>query len=167
MIYALQGGAAETLRTFWYAYDYSVRWPRGVDLTLGGSAMIVSLVALGGLVATLVQAARAKGQRGDRVYLGVALGVVALVQVTAVVLRFGLSDILGNHMGGAAQAKAFFAALVPLSITFVAGLAAAGNWLGWRDRQVALGIFCWVLMLDAVSLSFTLWHHYRWWQVSL
>ena len=149
------GGLTESFRTFWYAYDYEVRWPRLAEAALGGSAALVSLVALAGL---------AVGRR--RVPL--VLWAAAVAQAVLVVGRFSLADVLKVDSGGAAQAKAFFPALVPLSVLLVAGLAAAlrGSWPGSK-RWLGLGIFAWLLALDAVSLALTTWHHYRWWQATL
>ena len=76
--------------------------------------------------------------------------------------------MLANDMGGAAQAKAFYPAIVPFSVLFVAGLAAILARSGARaDRRLALGLLVWLILLDGASLAPTLWHHYRWWQVGL
>jgi len=152
------GGLAESFRTFWYAYDYEVRVPRLLETVLGGSAALVGVAAIVGLVAS-------------RPRLPGLLWAAAVAQVVLVVGRFSLADVLQVDFGGAAQAKAFFPALVPLAILLVAGLSTVVRWV-WprylaRDRWLGLGIFAWLLALDAISLALTTWHHYRWWQATL
>jgi hypothetical protein len=90
----------------------------------------------------------------------------AAAQALFVVGRYSFSAALGNPMGGAAQAKAYFPALLPLALLFTWGLAgAAARWGRGGDRTLALSVLAWLLALDGVSLALTLWHHYRWWQV--
>jgi hypothetical protein len=156
------GGLGETFRTWWYGYDYLVRWPSAAEALLAGSVAGVSVAALSGLALGAVR--RSFGGPG-----GVALpGVVwwcAGAQIAFVLVRFGLGDVLRIEMGGAAQAKAFFAALAPLGLLWSAGLVAAGAALRVPERDVARGALAWLLALDAVSLAVTTWQQYRWWQV--
>jgi hypothetical protein len=148
------GGLAESFRTFWYAYDYAVRWPRPLEAVLAGSAIAISALAFLGLIL----------ERPLPWLVWAAAGV----QVAFVVGRYGLGDLLHVEMGGAGQAKAFFPALVPLALLLVAGLAATGRRLRlWDDRWLALGLFGWLFALDVASLALTTWQQYRWWQVGL
>jgi hypothetical protein len=152
----LDGGAGESFRTFWYAYDYGVRWPRPLELALAGSALVASGLAAAGLVG---------GRRKGPPLPAVAWAAAAL-QVAVVAGRAGFAAVLGTDLGGILQAKAFFPAIVPLALLFVAGLAAGAARAGLHDdRRLALGLVGWLLALDAASLAPTLWHHYRWWQV--
>lgn len=165
LAYVGQGGLTESFRTFWYAYDYSVRWPIAADVVLGTAAAALMLLALGGLIV----APKSHSRESDPPWRGVfwILVAIAAVQVAAVVGRFGFSALLGNPMGGAAQAKAFFVAIVPLAVTVVAGITSAGERLGWRDRYIAAGTLSFVLTMDVASLAVTLWQHYRWLQVDV
>lgn len=166
LAYVSNGGLTESFRTFWHAYDYSVRWPIAADVVLGVAASALTLLALGGLIATLVT----RGSKTDSpTQPGVlwVLVTIAAVQVMAVIFRFGLSELLGNHMGGAAQAKAFFAAIVPLAVACVAGVSSAGRTLGWPDRHIAAATFGLIFMMDVASMAITLWQHYRWLQVGV
>ncbi len=144
----------ETFRTWWYGYDYLVRWPAAVGAPLAVSAALVSLVAAGGLLFSW-RLAR----------LPAVVWLAALAQAAFVLGRYGFGDLLQIEMGGAAQAKAFFGALAPLAVMFAAGLTGAAQRLGLSDRWLTIGMFVWLLVLDSVSLSVTLWHHYRWWQI--
>ncbi len=120
------------------------------------SAALVSLVAVWGLLIDW---------RSAR--LPAIVWLAALAQALFVLSRYGFGDLLSIEMGGAAQAKAFFSALAPLVVVFVAGLTGAAQRLGLSDRCLTIGMFVWLLALDAVSLSMTLWHHYRWWQIGV
>jgi hypothetical protein len=151
--YWQQGGLAESVRTFWYGYDYEVAWPPALESALAVAVLGAGLAALAGL------ALRGREVPG-------LLWAAAAVQVALVVGRYGFGDVLQIAMGGAAQAKAFLPAIVPLSILFVAGLAAAGDRAGLRDdRWLLLGLLAWLLALDGTSLALGLWHHYRWSQI--
>ena len=83
--------------------------------------------------------------------------------MASVVVRYGLGDVLGNEMGGAGQAKAFFPAQLPLALLFCSGLATIARRLGWASsRGLAGGLLAVLLALDALSpLVTTLWH-YHW-----
>ncbi len=151
--YWQQGGLAESVRTFWYGYDYEVAWPPALESALAVAVLGTGLAALAGLAL-----------RGREVP-GLLWGAAA-VQVALVVGRYGFGDVLQIAMGGAGQAKSFLPAIVPLSILFVAGLAGAGDRAGLRDdRWLLLGLLAWLLALDGVSLALGLWHHYRWSQI--
>ncbi|MDQ3703109.1 MAG: hypothetical protein M3442_19645, partial [Chloroflexota bacterium] len=159
-------GFRESFRTFWYAYDYAVRFPRPLEAILAGVALSLCIVALLGL---LWGASRAAGCGPVR-RLPLIVWGAAVVQLVLVVGRLGFADVLAIDMGGAAQAKAFFPALLPLALLTTAGLAEAVPRLvrrsaGGSDRQLALITLTTFLALDWASLAVTLWHHYRWWQV--
>ena len=156
LAYFTRGGFIESFRTWWYGYDYLVRWPAAVEAPLAVSAALVSLVAVWGLLI---------GWRSAR--LPAIVWLAALAQAVFVLSRYGFGDLLSIEMGGAAQAKAFFSALAPLAVVFAAGLTGAAQRLGLSDRCLTIGMFVWLLALDAVSLSVTLWHHYRWWQIGV
>ena len=175
--YVASGGLAESFRTFWYGYDYAVRWPRTLEVAVAGSAAVITLIALVGLALDQVHSARRTAPNGREcrsscsstsarpvTRLPWLLWATAGAQVALVVGRYGLGDFLNIEMGGAGQAKAFFPALVPLALLFVAGLAAAARRLRLRDeRWLALGVFGWLVGLDAISLAVTTWQQYRWW----
>ncbi|MGH2353160.1 MAG: hypothetical protein ACRDJN_16255, partial [Chloroflexota bacterium] len=162
LAYLQEGGMAESFRTFWYAYDYAVRWPARIELALAGVAIVLTLAAMLGLIATAGRPLAAPPAA-----LGV-LWLAAGAQIVSVIGRFGFSEVLGNEMGGAAQAKAFFPAVLPLALLLAGGLAAAAERIGLRDRRwPTIGLLVTLLALDGVSLAVTLWHHYRWWQVGL
>jgi hypothetical protein len=153
LAYLNLGGLGESLRTFWYAYDYAVRWPRSLELLLGGSAVALLVLSCLGLAL--------------RRPLPWVVWAVAGAQVALVVGRYGLGDLLHIEMGGAGQAKAFFPAIVPLALLFVAGLWALARRLRLPpagDRWLALGVFGWLVALDVVSLAVSTWQQYRWWQ---
>jgi hypothetical protein len=157
LAYVRAGGLAESFRTFWYAYDYGVTWPPSLEAALACAAV----AALGAAALGLVWSGRT---------VPAVVWAAALIQVGLVVGRFGFGTVLNVAMGGAAQAKAFFPASVPLSILCVAGWTGLIERLrGGRkpdDRLVALGTLGALLLMDAASLAVTLWHHYRWWQVT-
>ncbi|MBI3970106.1 MAG: hypothetical protein HY332_02350 [Chloroflexi bacterium] len=163
--YVQLGGLAESTRTFWYAYDYAARWPQTIELFVLASAVAASLAAALGLILA-------------RKWVPAVLWLAAGAQLVFVAGRFGFADLLQIEMGGAAQAKAFFPAILPLSLLFVAGLSATRDRLralaapgqphdgdARGDRWLALGMFVWLLGLDTLSLAISLWHHYRWWQI--
>jgi len=154
LAYLTRGGLVETFRTWWYGYDYLVRWPAAVGAPLAVSAALVSLVAAGGLLFSW-RLAR----------LPAVVWLAALAQAAFVLGRYGFGDLLQIEMGGAVQAKAFFSALAPLAVMFAFGLTGAAQRLGLSDRWLTIGTFVWLLVLDSMSLSVTLWHHYRWWQI--
>lgn len=159
-------GFRESFRTFWYAYDYAVRFPRPLEAVLAGIALALCIVALLGL---LWGSSRASGCGPVR-RLPLMVWGAAVVQIVLVVGRLGFADVLTIDVGGAAQAKAFFPALLPLALLTTGGLAEAVPRLtrrltGGGDRQIALGTLAAFLAMDWASLAVTLWHHYRWWQV--
>lgn len=164
-------GIGESFRTFWYAYDYAVVWPKPLEYVLAGPALALCLFAALGLVvaglprrwgATLRSAPSASRR------LPLVLWIAAFAQIAFVMGRFSFGEVLRIEMGGAAQAKAFFPAVLPLSMLLVAGLTGGWARLGLRDdRPLTLAVLCWLLAMDAASLAITLWHHYRWWQVGL
>ena len=156
--YLSLGGLAETFRTWWYGYDYLVRWPRWLEVSAAASAALVCLAALLGL--SLALAGRSRPPVPGIVW------VCALAQVAVVLVRYGFGDVLHIEMGGAAQAKAFFGGLVPLSLLFAAGLVSLARALRVPGRWLTSGLFAWLLALDALSLANTLWQHYRWWQLA-
>lgn len=157
-VYLAGGGLFESFRTWWYGYDYLVRWPRMPE---GGAALLAGLLTGAALLGLGIALA---GRRGPRVP-----GIVwwcAVAQIALVLGRYGFGDVLQIEMGGAAQAKAFLAGVVPLSLAFAAGLVAAGSALRIRARWLTAGFFGSLLALDGVSLAVTLWQHYRWWQLA-
>lgn len=150
----VSGGLAESFRTFWYAYDYAVPWPRPVELVAAAGAVLLLLFAVAGLAI-------------DWRRVPVVLALATLAQVCSVAGRYGFGDVLDIAMGGAGQAKAFFPALLPLSLLMVMGLAGVARRAGIRDsRWPALAVVFYVLAADVVSLALTVWQHYRWWQVA-
>jgi hypothetical protein len=126
-------------------------------LLLGATALAVSVAALSGL------AWLAQRRAGSDLCVPGVVWVAALMQVAFVLGRYGFGDVLAIEMGGAAQAKAFFPALAPLALLFAAGFTTALRAVGATDRWTTLGLFGWILTLDAVSLAVTTWQHYRWW----
>ena len=149
--YLSQRGFAESFRTFWYAYDYAVTWPPAVEGALAGSAALLCLLAVLGLIF-------------ERPPLPGLVWAATGVQVALVLARYGLADVLHVSLAGAAQAKSFFPAIVPASLLLVGGMAAALRRLwGARERWMGLAVFVWLVALDAVSLTLLVWHHYRWW----
>jgi hypothetical protein len=90
---------------------------------------------------------------------------VALAQVAFVLFRYGLGDVLRIEMGGAAQAKAFFPAIGAYALLFAGGIGQVGSIARVPQRCLVLGVFGWLLALDAASLAVTTWHHYRWLQL--
>ncbi len=109
-----------------------------------------------------------KGLRALLCALPLLLWLGAGAQVATVILRFGFGTVLQIEMGGVAQAKGFFPALLPLALLFTWGWAGLYRALGGRDeRWLTLGILGAFYLLDWISLGVTLWHHYRWLQVGL
>jgi|GEM_PF-2468252 len=219
--YVRLGGLAESFRSFWYAYDFAVRWPRSLELALA----VPTAAALAMASAALIAEARSRaadcpsppaplpprgegsarlsltiplpqegkenegpsppaplppGERGARTAappaerratqrLGGALvlWLAAGAQIAFVVSRFGFGDLLHVEMGGAAQAKAFFPALLPLALLTTDGLATTWRWRGLDPRWGTLLLLGWLVLLDATSAALTLWHHYRWLQVGV
>ncbi len=164
--YVARGGLAESFRTWWYAYDYLVRWPRVLDVVLGLAAMAVTLVTVYGLVLRgplRLPPWSGRAPAGERAGVPAVLWFAALAQALFVLGRFGFGDVLKIEMGGAAQAKVFFPALAPLALLFAAGVSAAGRSVGVADRWTAVGAFGFLLVLDVASLALTTWQHYRWW----
>jgi hypothetical protein len=164
----VQGGLVESFRTFWYAYDYAVRWPQRLDGAFAAAGLVLVLGAAAGLG---LIAAGAGGRRRLPATPPV-LWLAAGTQVGLVVVRFGFSQVLQVDMGGLAQAKSFFPAMLPLALLFTAGWAALASALGRGsgrpdDRWLTLGLLGAFLLLDWASLAVTLWHHYRWWQPGL
>ena len=151
--YVARGGIVETFRTWWYGYDYLVRWPASVEAVLAATCLVVT----GGAVLGLAVA----GRRGAPPIVWACAGA----QVAFVLGRYGFADVLRIDMGGAAQAKAFFTGIAPLALLGAAGLSSIARRLRLSERAVAVTFFAWLLALDAVSLAVTSWHHYRWWQV--
>ncbi len=188
--YVRLGGLAESFRSFWYAYDFAVRWPRPLELALAvpvAAALAVAFAALVGAAALQTERRAPSGPAGTLV-----LWLTATAQAAFVVGRFGFGDLLHAEMGGAAQAKAFFPALLPLALLTTEGLAAAWRRLTpfdailgglsrlqrsrrpastrWKHAGLAprwglLLLFGWLVLLDLLSTALTLWHHYRWLQV--
>jgi hypothetical protein len=154
LAYVKRGGAIETLRTWWYGYDYLVRWPVSLEAGLAALSLAVTLLVVGGLLIA--------GRRS----LPILVCLCVAAQVAFVLGRYGFADVLQINMGGAAQAKAYFTGIAPLSLLATAGLASAAQRFRVPPRALALGLFAALLALDAVSLAFTTWSHYRWWQVS-
>jgi hypothetical protein len=160
----VRGGLAESFGTFWYAYDYAVRWPLGVGAAL---ALVGAILLLGAMVG-LVWAGARGGRRALLCALPLLLWLGAGAQVATVILRFGFGTVLQIEMGGVAQAKGFFPALLPLALLFTWGWVGLYRALGGRDeRWLTLGILGAFYLLDWISLGVTLWHHYRWLQVGL
>ncbi len=156
----LPGGLVESFRTYWYAYDYAVRFPRPLEVVLAGLGLAICLGALLGLALGAGPAQR----------LPLVVWGAAAVQIVLVIGRLGFADVLDIDMGGAAQAKAFFPALPALALLATAGLAGSAERLTagrGADRWLAVGTVALLLTLDWASLAVTLWHHYRWWQVGL
>jgi hypothetical protein len=151
--YVQRGGAAESFRTWWYGYDYLVRWPVASEAALAVVCLLVLLVATFGLVVG-----------GRRSAPGLAWACAA-AQVVFVLGRYGFADVLQINMGGAAQAKAFFTGIAPLSLLGAAGLWSAAPQLKLGPRALALGLLGCLFVVDALSLALTTWFHYRWWQV--
>jgi hypothetical protein len=173
----VRGGLAESFGTFWYAYDYGVRWPVGVGSALAATGAALVLGAGAGL-ALWATCSRVKswtrrkvpdvGCRATDAGAPLVLWLAAGTQIALVVLRFGFGSVLQIEMGGAAQAKGFFPALLPLALLFVWGWAALYRFAGGRDdRWLTLALLGTFLLLDWVSLGATFWHHYRWLQVGL
>ena len=160
----VRGGLAELFGTFWYAYDYAVRWSLG----MGAALALVGAVLLLGAMVGLVWAGARKGFPALLCALPLLLWLGAGAQVATVILRFGFGTVLQIEMGGVAQAKGFFPALLPLALLFTWGWAGLFRALGGRDeRWLTLGILGAFYLLDWISLGVTLWHHYRWLQVGL
>ena len=151
--YVERGGIVETFRTWWYGYDYLVRWPATLEVPLAALCLALLALAVAGL---------ALG--GRRATPGI-VWACAVAQVAFVLGRYGFADVLRIDMGGAAQAKAFFPALAPLALLVGAGLAEAGHRLRLPPAVVSVGLLGALLAIDAVSLALTTWRHYRWWQV--
>ena len=151
--YVARGGIVETFRTWWYGYDYLVRWPSALEAGLAAACLALVGVAMLGLVLA--------GRRGAPAIVWAG----AAAQMAFVLGRYGFGDVLQINMGGAAQAKSLFAALTPLALLGGAGVAEAGQRLRLAPRWSALGLFGALLAIDAVSLAVTTWSHYRWWQL--
>ncbi|HET7771434.1 MAG TPA: glycosyltransferase family 39 protein [Chloroflexota bacterium] len=151
--YLTRGGVVETFRTWWYGYDYLVRWPS--TLELGVAAACLALVGAAGIGLAL------GGRRGAPSIVWAS----AAAQMAFVLGRYGFGDVLQINMGGAAQAKSLFAALAPLALLGAAGISEVGRRLWLSPRFVTLGLFGAFLAIDAVSLAVTTWSHYRWWQL--
>ncbi len=184
----LRGGAVESFRTFWYAYDYAVRWPQRLDAILAAVGVLLLLGAAVGLALATFGTGRWRRRPATPAVaptalpaaLPAVLWLAAGTQIALVTVRFGFAQVLQVDMGGLAQAKAFFPAMLPLALLFTAGWATLGDAAGrvWRramthvvcrpdDRWLTLGLLGAFLLLDWVSLAVTLWHHYRWWQPGL
>ena len=153
--YLQRGGAVESFRTWWYGYDYLVRWPTAAEAALAAVCLMAVLVATWGLVF------------GGRRSVPVLVWACAAAQVAFVLGRYGFADVLQINMGGAAQAKAFFTGIAPLALLGAAGLWGAGERLRRAPRVLALSLFGCLFVVDAVSLALTTWFHYRWWQVGV
>jgi hypothetical protein len=186
LAYVRAGGMAETFRTWWYAYDYLTRWPIALEAVLAIGTAAFVLAAVGGLVSALggrrrpesgrtavadthtsdtVSNARVLAKEGAPGGGALVLWLAAVTQAAAVVARFGLGSYLQIEMGGAAQAKAFVFAVAPMAALFAWGLTRTVRRFSIGDWWIALGLFGWLVLLDALSLAFTTWQHYRWWQV--
>ena len=129
----VRGGLAESFGTFWYAYDYAVRWP----LSMGAALALVGAVLLLGATVGLVWAGARKGSRALLCALPLLLWLGAGAQVATVILRFGFGTVLQIEMGGVAQAKGFFPALLPLALLFTWGWAALVSGPGRAGRALA------------------------------
>ena len=151
--YVARGGIVETFRTWWYGYDYLVRWPASLEAALAAACLFLTLLAAGGLLLA-----------GRRAAPGIVWACAA-AQIAFVLGRYGFADVLQINMGGAAQAKAFFTGIAPLALLAGAGIASTAQRLRLPSSVAALGLFASVIAIDAVSLAVTTWHHYRWWQV--
>ncbi|HEX2033402.1 MAG TPA: hypothetical protein VHS99_04390 [Chloroflexota bacterium] len=119
-------GAAESFRTFWYAYDYAVRWPAALTWPLQAVSLGLTLLAAGGLASARFRAAT-RCTAAAALRLPAVLWAAAGLQIALVVARFGFANVLQIDLGGAAQAKAFFPAMLPLALLFTAGLAGVGS----------------------------------------
>ncbi|HEU5314898.1 MAG TPA: hypothetical protein VFX49_02225, partial [Chloroflexota bacterium] len=139
--YIGNGGLAESFRTWWYGYDYLVRWPVMVEALLAVSAGLLTVAVTAGLA--LRGLPRAGWGSGGLAVPGIVWWCAAS-QVAFLLARYGLGDVLRIEMGGAAQAKAFFAGIAPLALLWSAGLVAAGAQLRLPEREVARGALAWL-----------------------
>ncbi len=160
-------GLAESFGTFWYAYDYGVRWAGAAGTVLAVLAGVLTLGAVAGLSWKALRRRRSKASLPRRTHgLPLVLWLAAGAQIASVVLRFGFGSVLAIEMGGVAQAKGFFPALLPLALLFAAGWAGLYRAIGGRDdRWLTLALLGTFILLDWASLGVSLWQHYRWLQV--
>ncbi len=187
-----KGGLAETFRTYWHAFDYSVQWQEPLDTVITIVVAVPITLALGGLVTHVIAVTYPRTTRAaspgdgttDRrdwtVPIPPLLWLTALCQIAFAVVRYGIGDLSGSAMGGAAQAKTFFPAMAPIGLLGAAGLATAlaGLTRIWRRlRPVPIDqteiqdmrhwllpiVFVWVTLVDGASLAISFWRHYQWW----
>ena len=151
--YVQRGGVVETFRTWWYGYDYLVRWPAALEVAVATLCVVLLALPMAGLALTGWRAAPA------------IVWACAAAQMAFVLGRYGFADVLQINMGGAAQAKAFFPALAPLAMLGAAGVSELERRLRLRPGGLTLGLFGALVAIDAVSLAVITWGHYRWWQV--
>ena len=163
----VRGGLGESFGTFWYAYDYGVRWGGATGTVLATLGALLVLGAAAGLLWWALGRRRAKAIPPQRsLGLPLVLWLGAGAQIGSVVLRFGFGSVLAIEMGGVAQAKGFFPALLPLALLFTAGWAVLYRALGGKDdRWLTLALLGAFILLDWASLGVSLWQHYRWLQV--
>lgn len=177
LAYVREGGLVESFQTYWYAYDYSVHWPRALRWLLAAPAGVAVTFAVIGLA---ISRGRPAGMA--RPATGILLAVAG-AQIAFVLGRFGFGGLLQIEMGGAAQAKAFFPAILPLSVLFIAGAAETVGELLRRAASLfpslpflrravtpavlATGCFAWLCATDLVVLAVTTWQHFRWWQIAI
>src|SRR5918999_5928142 len=86
----VRGGLAESFGTFWYAYDYAVRWP----VSLGAALALPGGLLLLGAMLGLAWAGLSGGRRALLCALPLLLWAGAGAQVATVILRFGFGTVL-------------------------------------------------------------------------